>query len=457
MKFMIASLPDVIKRQECMGNFKVASQLIRSMLNESSLSNILRARLKYELERIERLKKDFNLSRQQAFVILKKEMPGITEDEFERWIDGGVVDWLLINSTKRFYHRFMANLFRTHKEAEEMRPPKVDTKSERARTVLHEHIDKILSTKVPESAIYKVEMTLNCKSHFVKEGEMIRCWLPFPRIGSQQTQAKLISTFPETCVLAPDDSPQRTVYLEQKAARGRDTIFKAQYEYTISDFYVEVDPAAVEEYKNIGTHEEYLAEELPHVAFTPYLRVLAKTIVGKEVNPYLKAWKIYDWITQNVNYTSAYEYSTYSENISEYTAINARGDCGQQAMLFITLCRISGIPARWQSGWYMNPIEQDNHDWAQFYVEPYGWLFADPSFGGARREEPKYRRFYFGNIDHFRLVFNSDISAEFTPPKKFIRSDPFDNQRGELEWEGGNIYYDDFDYGIEIVEYKGVM
>ena len=35
------------------------------------------------------------------------------------------------------------------------------------------------------------------------------------------------------------------------------------------------------------------------------------------------------------------EYFTIS-NISEYAATNLKGDCGVQAILFITLCRIAG-------------------------------------------------------------------------------------------------------------------
>ena len=51
------------------------------------------------------------------------------------------------------------------------------------------------------------------------------------------------------------------------------------------------------------------------------------------------------------------EYFTIS-NISEYAATNLKGDCGVQAILFITLCRIAGIPAKWQSGLYVSHIIQ---------------------------------------------------------------------------------------------------
>ena len=39
------------------------------------------------------------------------------------------------------------------------------------------------------------------------------------------------------------------------------------------------------------------------------------------------------------------------DDLGEYCAVNRKGDCeALQAPLFILLCRVSGNPARWQSG-----------------------------------------------------------------------------------------------------------
>ena len=40
------------------------------------------------------------------------------------------------------------------------------------------------------------------------------------------------------------------------------------------------------------------------------------------------------------------------------------------ALTFITLCRIAGIPARWESGFAVAPGDAGCHDWARFYVAP---------------------------------------------------------------------------------------
>lgn len=48
------------------------------------------------------------------------------------------------------------------------------------------------------------------------------------------------------------------------------------------------------------------------------------------------------------------------------------------------------------------------------------------------------------------MIINDGISGKFYPEKKYMRSDFYDFQRGEVEWKGGNIYYDKWDYDMEI-------
>ena len=146
-------------------------------------------------------------------------------------------------------------------------------------------------------------------------------------------------------------------------------------------------------------------------------------------------------------------YKRQYENISQYVAENLKGDCGFQALLFITMCRIAGIPARWQSGWYINPLMASPHDWALFYVKPYGWLPADLSFGGTRRENEKLRSFYFGNLDGFRMVANSDFMKDFVPKPNFLRFDPTDNQLGEAESLSGKVKIES---KIEVISFEEI-
>ena len=52
-------------------------------------------------------------------------------------------------------------------------------------------------------------------------------------------------------------------------------------------------------------------------------------------------------------------------------------------------------------------------------------------------------------MDSYRLIFNDDFSVPFDPPKKHLRSETVDSQRGEVEWVGGNLYFDQWDWNMD--------
>ncbi len=54
---------------------------------------------------------------------------------------------------------------------------------------------------------------------------------------------------------------------------------------------------------------------------------------------------------------------------------------------------------------------------------------------------------------HIILLVNDDYSKPLFPAKIFPRSETVDFQRGELEWRGGNLYFDKWNYNMK-VEYK---
>ncbi len=132
-------------------------------------------------------------------------------------------------------------------------------------------------------------------------------------------------------------------------------------------------------------------------------------------------------------------------------------------MLFITLCRYNGIPARWQSGWFTFPNAKDIHDWTEIYLLPYGWIPVDPFMGIASNrymmdlsngQRELIHDFYFGGLDQYRMSANSDNNQLLTPAKKYFRSDNVDFQRGELETDRSNIYFDRWGYSLDVQELK---
>lgn len=461
--FLVAGLPERVRYLEQKGLFNDAIRLVNKILTENNrLPTLLKSRLEWETERIERIKKDYTLSQEEAFESLKIPVPDLSQKDFERWMKDGFIECREIEGKTKIFKNFLPNLLRDYEEVNErVRQP--DKTPEKITKLVKKHVDTIIEKGKTSESRYlepvknKIQMKLKIEPHAIPESEVLRVWMPIPRKDPLQKEVKLISAMPENYVLAPENSFQRTIFFETSFAELEELEFHIEYEYVVYASYQKVDPQEVyQEYTQKEFCRKFTSELLPHVAFTPYLRKLGKDIVRQETNPYLKAWLIYKWITEHVSYALVPEYSTI-DCISDYAARNLRGDCGVQALLFITLCRISGVPARWQSGWFLNPIRPSPHDWAQFYIEPYGWLHADLSFGGHMKSVEKYHKFYFGNMDNFRLIANTEISSEFTPPKKHYRSDNVDNQRGEVEWKQGNVYYDKWSYELKVLAHETVM
>ncbi|WP_041083528.1 transglutaminase-like domain-containing protein [Thermotoga profunda] len=423
MEFLMCDLPEDVQREEKIGNFTLAFRLIDKWLKDERITQIQRQRLLYERERINMLLENYPFDEEEALKKAKEKITDFTYDEFYELLENGYIDYILVDGKRKFQERFIPNIgFALPKYKERMQK---DKDSERAKELLHKRLDELLSGNLPRE--YKVRIKMNAK--IKGDGKSFRVWLPFPKEELQVRDVKLISASHENYFIAPNDTPQRTIYFESK-----DKEYFIEFEYTVSEWINKVDPSKVER----PDIDEHLNEDPPHIVFSPYLKRLTNEILQGESNDYLKAMKIYDWITNHVRYSYVRPYATF-ENISKYVSENLKGDCGFQAILFITMCRIAGIPARWQSGWYANPVFASSHDWALFYVKPYGWLPVDPSFGGARRDNEPYRRFYFGNLDGFRMVANSDFMKDFEPKTVFYREDPTDNQTGEAESEGKKV------------------
>ena len=175
---------------------------------------------------------------------------------------------------------------------------------------------------------------------------------------------RLIASTPAKAQVAPVDTLQRTAYLEAKAEAGKPTKFDVTYVLTISAQSHAIDADKVVPLTDAQRTElaPFLSEGAPHVVYTDDLRALSKATVGDEKNPYRIAQKLFRLVDDKFPWAGAREYSTLS-NISDYTLHAHHGDCGQQTLLLITLLRLNGIPARWQSGMMFSDTDYWNlHD-----------------------------------------------------------------------------------------------
>lgn len=422
-------LPEDIEKLKWAGYFDECLQVIDQRMKEN-IPNSLRRKLEMEKIQIGRMRRNYTVTPEEAERVLAEHLRDYHAGELDQLRRENVLDWIFVEGQVRYISSFYENLIKIRGDiaARQLQPRETEP-GRRTETEIRD--DTIAFMKAHGGAVCRIQLRATIKADLsgADPAETVRLWLPYPIEGYQVRNLKLESCIPAAAKSAPPDTPQRTLYFEGKAAE----LSQAEIVYSFENHtrYVNLDPDQTDPKQ---PSHKFLGEELPHITFTPYLRALTAEVVGEETNALRKARRIYDFITTQVNYSYMRSYLSLPV-IPEYCASRLRGDCGVQALTFITMCRIAGIPARWQSGLYANENEAWSHDWAMFYVAPFGWLFADCSYGGAAwRDSAKERwDFYFGNLDPYRVVLASEFQKDFTPATKYVRGDPYDNQHGEAE------------------------
>lgn len=405
----------------------------------------------------QRIALDFPYTESDVEEQLKERIGDFTAEEKADWEKKNWLEWKIIDGEKRYFSRAVSNLAliksfheqRAQRDSLEAADPEMVFRKKHTRSIINASVNNT-DPVIPVSMTINYTLTVNPDA--VPPGETIRCWLPYPKENHpRQKNVRLLSASGENYTLAPDSAIHRTVYMEGKAEKGLPVVFRVSFTYESSGLYFDPGMMAIKPYdKGSSLYRKYTSEELPHICFTENVKNLADSIAGQEENPFETVRKLYLWFSGNIPWAGAQEYSIMPD-IPDYVIQNRRGDCGMQTFLFMSMLRYRGIPVRWQSGWKVPPDAKNLHDWCEVWFEGSGWVPADISYGFQYSDDQKTREFYISGIDSYRLIVNDGVAGRLYPEKKFMRSEPYDFQRGEVEWSGGNLYFDKWDYDMEII------
>lgn len=447
-----SELRDVVQLVDA-GNFTAAQKAIDQALQASS-SVQQRSAYEFERERMRRILLDFSLTPNEAQARVRKQIPDLADAEFARWDRAGLLESRVIDGQKKYFNRAPSNLFRLSPEARARRANPTPFNDSPLETPHPHHREVLAQSKATGNSSVaprrvRITQSITVEADAVPAGETVRAWIPYPRqIPGQQEHIQFVSSSPDKHQLAPESTLQRTIYFEQAAAAAKPTTFSVTYELTIFGQHKHIDAEKVVPATPSAALASYMGERPPHIVFTDAMRKFSREVVGAEKNPYRIAQKLFAAVDR-IPWAGALEYSTIS-NISDYALHAGHADCGQQTLLLMALLRLNGIPARWQSGWIFSDGTYNNmHDWGWLYLAPHGWVPMDVTFGRFNSGDAALDAFYLGSFDAYRVVFNDDYSQPFVPAKQHFRSETVDLQRGEVEWRGGNLYFDRWDYDFE--------
>ena len=135
------------------------------------------------------------------------------------------------------------------------------------------------------------------------------------------------------------------------------------------------------------------------IDITPEIKAKADELASGEDDLYVVAFKIGNWVKENVNYNLSSLTADVVEK-SSWVFKNRQGVCDELTNLFISMMRSQGIPARFVSGLAYTNIGHTwgSHGWAEVYFPDKGWVPFDVTYG------------QFGWIDpgHIKLKQSAD-------------------------------------------------
>lgn len=409
---------------------------------------------------MQRIRADFNLTFDDGVKAIQTKFPHATLENINDWVGKRYIEVKEIDGKRYMFRKTVSNLDRLVPELSAAR------KSEQIKNDSEYMAYAIDAMSVSDNGAatdkhrVTIKFSITVKPDVVPEGKVLRVWCPFPVENTRQSNAKLISANCKKLEFSEGKSLHNTVYMEQKAKKGIATVFEYEFSYDVASQYF--SPEYIRANKkpydiSSDLYKRYTSTELPQIVVTEKTKELAKKIVGNATDPLEQASLIYDWIDAYFPWAGAREYSTI-ENLAQYVLDNGHGDCGQVSLLYITLLRSLGIPAKWESGWMLHPGKVGMHDWAEVYYEGVGWVPVDMSFGLLEvSEDESVRNFYKTGIDMYRFASNEGVGCQLFPKKKYVRSETVDFQLGEVEYDGGNLfYYKDWTPKFELISIEKI-
>ena len=360
-------------------------------------------------------------------------------------------------------------------------------------------------------------ITLQIKNEAFRPGT-VRVHLPAPINASWLKEGQLLDSEPMFRMASVEDYPQRSVYYNERLTEN--TPFSVKYAFTSTHTYIKPDINLIDstQQKEFSTEEIERFSKNHHCGCESYTAlpqdaVSILDVIEDRGITFNEDYNLYiDQIMRSfpVCGTATLEkkikngtiaYAIYRFIIENFTKME-RTD---HNIAFVAMCRMCGIPARWQGGWAtsspVSPLMPNSstniydgeikahdsklnaikHDWAIVHLLPYGWIYVDCSFGAeafTRKQileitnraadtlslenntaQIELSDYFFGNIDPYMVPTASAPGADLYPAKDYERADKMFNVYGEVELVpdklGAEGHFEG--YGLSLKDYESTV
>lgn len=244
---------------------------------------------------------------------------------------------------------------------------------------------------------------------FPADAKVSRIWIPLPQSDGYQTVSELKVESPFTYSRHRDpEYGNEYAYLEVPAIKVAEPAeVRVTFQVTRKEHRVALGANSTAADKRAEARElQRFLQPDRRVPLKGTIAELSAEQTRGIQDPVAKGRAIYDYVIATMRYDKSGTGWGNGDAIWACTA--KRGNCTDFHSLFIGMMRAAGLPARFEIGF---PLPADQHAgtipgyhcWAQFYVEPYGWIPVDASEAWKHPEKKNY--FFGGTRPRPRAVY----------------------------------------------------
>jgi len=252
---------------------------------------------------------------------------------------------------------------------------------------------------------YMLSYTADIRVDQAASPNTLYLWMPQPAVSASQRNVSLLSRNTEPFV-----ENYRGVSLFQLIDATPGTRWGVDLSYLVEVYAVET---VIRNTNTVRLNEPapasmvYLIPSALIPSDDPGIKAQADVIIARERLPYVKAQRIYQWLTSSVEIQAEALPGGVLEALEEKEA-----DSYRASLLFCALARAADVPAVPVSGVLVNrQMNTIKHCWAEFWLDGFGWIPLDPALGAGAAPADFFLRddheeFYFGSLDNQRIAFS---------------------------------------------------
>ena len=249
---------------------------------------------------------------------------------------------------------------------------------------------------------YIVSYSVNVQVRSASAPNSLYLWVPIPSSASSQPHVELL--YQDTSPFV-ENYQGTSLFRFSNLASSESKSINLSYLVTVYEVKTSVKDQTIPQNASLYMPVSSSTQLIP--SGDRRISSLARSLVGQERNPYLKAKALYEWLIKTI---------VQSEPLANRTLFDAldeqKTDAYSASLLFCALARSTGIQAIPIAGVLVDKNRSAFvHHWAEFWIDGLGWIPVDLALGAGIAPDyfdlPSYSaEYYFGNVDSRRIIFS---------------------------------------------------